>query len=210
MAVEYIEKLVKLNLGATAEQFAEAVAPREDDAAQEGQFDKTGAAALRHFLDRTTEVGTACFFFFEVHDSRKKGAPVVEPTLRCAGPTMPAAGASVRSMYFLKNDPVVPLNGSPDELLNVMQFGICTGDLLGNMAGLLRELSGPAYRAAARVTHTPGTSPPAPRRSRRRPIRSPTTPRRSRRARSTSTGATSGGSRACWPGPRSRCRATCS
>ena len=94
---------------------------------------------MAFFLDQHTPAGTALFFYFKAPDAK------AAPALTCAGPTMPPEGANRRNVYFLKHESKVP--DAYDDLLSVVQYGVCTDNLLQNMASMLREIYIPAAGA---------------------------------------------------------------
>ena len=132
MAVAYIKSLVQLNLGADDAAFDQSIEVKEDEGvnADESYF-KYGAAALKHIFDDSTTSG-ALFFFWAPHHGDENAADV----LHCAAPTMPPEGHNRRSVHFLKLGKV-PLEGSRTELMDCLQFGACTANVLSDMAGLI-------------------------------------------------------------------------
>ena len=132
MAVAYIKSLVQLNLEADDAAFDQSIEVKEDEGvnADESYF-KYGAAALKHIFDDSTTSG-ALFFFWAPHHGDENAADV----LHCAAPTMPPAGHNRRSVHFLKLGKV-PQDGSRTELMDCLQFGACTADVLSDMAGLI-------------------------------------------------------------------------
>ncbi|KAH8092928.1 dynein light chain binding protein [Aureococcus anophagefferens] len=113
MAADFIKKLVLLNLGATEDEWADAVAIDEEAVALDA-YSKTGGVALQSFFSDETPSGSAVFFYFETHADKGKPA---ERKLRCHSYTIPQSG-----------------------LMDAMQFGTLTDSLLSNMGTLLREL----------------------------------------------------------------------
>ena len=136
MAADFIKKLVLLNLGATEDEWADAVAIDEEAVALDA-YSKTGGVALQSFFSDETPSGSAVFFYFETHADKGKPA---ERKLRCHSYTIPQSGVDSRAQYFLKLGDTVPPNGSEDQLMDAMQFGTLTDSLLSNMGTLLREL----------------------------------------------------------------------
>ena len=96
--------------------------------ASESYF-KYGAAALKHIFDDSTTSG-ALFVFWAPHHGDENAADV----LHCAAPTMPPAGHNRRSVHFLKLGKV-PQEGSRTELMDCLQFGACTANVLSDAAG---------------------------------------------------------------------------
>ncbi|KAH8046309.1 dynein light chain binding protein [Aureococcus anophagefferens] len=136
MAADFVKKLVLLNLGATEDEWADAVAIDEEAVALDA-YSKTGGVALQSFFSDETPSGSAVFFYFETHADKSKPA---ERKLRCHSYTIPQSGVDSRAQYFLKLGDAVPVNGSEDQLMDAMQFGTLTDSLLSNMGTLLREL----------------------------------------------------------------------
>ena len=79
MAADFIKKLVLLNLGATEDEWADAVAIDEEAVALDA-YSKTGGVALQSFFSDETPSGSAVFFYFETHADKGKPA---ERKLRC-------------------------------------------------------------------------------------------------------------------------------
>ena len=71
MAVEYIGRLVRLNLGATEDEWKASIA-MEEEAAESDQFTEVGGVALSNFLSGDSPAGSVLFFFFEHHDQKGK------------------------------------------------------------------------------------------------------------------------------------------
>ena len=151
MAVAYVKSLVQLNLGADDAAFEHAIEVKEDEGvdASESYF-KYGAAALKHIFDDSTTNG-ALFFFWAPHHGDENAADV----LHCAAPTMPPEGHNRRSVHFLKLGKV-PLEGTKSELMDCLQFGACTANVLSDVAGLLGGLYLPAFEASKPEEPTPG------------------------------------------------------
>ena len=104
MAADFIKKLVLLNLGATEDEWADAVAIDEEAVALDA-YSKTGGVALQSFFSDETPSGSAVFFYFETHADKGKPA---ERKLRCHSYTIPQSGVDSRAQYFLKLGDTVP------------------------------------------------------------------------------------------------------
>ena len=132
MAVAYIKSLVQLNLGADDAAFDQSIEVKEDEGvnADESYF-KYGAAALKHIFDDSTTSG-ALFFFWAPHHGDENAADV----LHCAAPTMPPEGHNRRSVHFLKLGKI-NVEGNRNELMDCLQFGACTANVLSDMAGAI-------------------------------------------------------------------------
>ncbi len=151
MAVAFIKSLVQLNLGADDAAFDHAVEVKEDEGVNaDDSYFKYGDAALKHIFDDATTSG-ALFFFWAPHHGDAEAADV----LHCAAPTMPPEGHNRRSVHFLKLGKV-PMEGSKNELMDALQFGACTANVLSDMAGLLGGLFLPAFEASRSDEMTPG------------------------------------------------------
>ena len=136
MALDFIKKIVTLNLKCSEEEWAEAIVV-DDDMVEADAYSKMGGVALSSFFTDETPVGSTVFFYFETHVDKGKKE---ERHLRCHSYTIPQSGVDSRSVYFLKLAERVPQRGSEDEVMGAMQFGTLTDSLLGNMGMLLREL----------------------------------------------------------------------
>ncbi|KAH8045937.1 dynein light chain binding protein [Aureococcus anophagefferens] len=93
MAADFVKKLVLLNLGATEDEWADAVAIDEEAVALDA-YSKTGGVALQSFFSDETPSGSAVFFYFETHADKSKPA---ERKLRCHSYTIPRAAPTARS-----------------------------------------------------------------------------------------------------------------
>jgi hypothetical protein len=124
---------------------------KEDEGVNaDDSYFKYGDAALKHIFDDATTSG-ALFFFWAPHHGDAEAADV----LHCAAPTMPPEGHNRRSVHFLKLGKV-PMEGSKNELMDALQFGACTANVLSDMAGLLGGLFLPAFEATKTDELTPG------------------------------------------------------
>ena len=150
MAAAYVKKLVQLNLGVDDAAFAQAIEVKEDEGvdASEAYF-KRGDAAVKLIMDDACTSGALFFFWAPAH-----GDATAADILHCCAPTMTPLGHGRRSVHFLKLGPVK--EGSADELMDCLQFGACTANVLSDMVGLLSGIFIPSLEAQPVEDPTPG------------------------------------------------------
>jgi len=150
MAAAYVKKLVQLNLGVDDAAFAQAIEVKEDEGvdASEAYF-KRGDAAVKLIMDDACTSGALFFFWAPAH-----GDATAADILHCCAPTMTPSGHGRRSVHFLKLGPVK--EGSADELMDCLQFGACTANVLSDMVGLLSGIFIPSLEAQPVEDPTPG------------------------------------------------------